>query len=152
MKKIIVIIGIILLIILFFPCLFIHKMSGNIFVKPMIHDVNIKISFIHSVQKTPVEEYLRVERLGKIILYETHYQSFGVGLPFLLDEGDFHQEGDTFILKMNREFNDLALRIGKNTQHTLDIDGEILPLYKMLKAGDRIDISVQPYIIGKLLN
>lgn len=152
MKKIIFTVGIILLIILFFPCLFISANSGNILIIPMIREVNLKIRFIHSVQKTPVEEYLKVERLGKITLYETHYQSFGVGLPFLEDEGNFHQEGDVFVLKMNREFKDLALRIGKDTELTLNVDEEILLLYEMMKAGSRVDIAVKPYIMGKLLN
>lgn len=120
-------------------------------VRPMISDVNLKISYIHSVQKTPIEEYLKIERSGKIRLYETHYQSFGVGLPFLEEEGEFHQEGNIFVLKMNREFKDLALGVGKDTELTLEIDDTVLPLYKMIKAGQRVTIAVRPYLIGKFL-
>lgn len=150
MKKIIIIlIPIILLLILFFPCLFIRDMSGNILVKPLIGEAKLKISYIHSVQKTPVEEYLKIKPFDDIELYETRYQSFGVGLPFLESEGDFYQDGDFYVMDMEREFNDLALRIGKGTNLTIEVDGEVFPLYKTLPSGARVEIFTKPYIIGQ---
>lgn len=150
MKKfILAIISIIILIIFLFPCLFIRNTSGNLIVKPLISEVNLKISYIHSVQKTPIEEFLKIKRFEKIKLYETKYQSFGVGLPFLENEGEFSQEGDFYILKMNREFQNLTLRYGKGTNLTLDIDNEILPVYKEMAVGSKIEIFVAPFIIGK---
>lgn len=106
----------------------------------------MKIRFIHSVQKTPVEEYLHIESdLQTIQLDSTVYHSFGVGLPFLETDGDWRQEGDDFILEnMNRHFPTLSLRAGVGTKLTLTVDGKEYPLYDMLKVGDRIDIYVVP--------
>ena len=120
-------------------------------VRPMINDVNVKISYIHSVQKTPVEEFLKIERFGKITLYETHYQSFGVGLPFSAKDGEFHQEGNVYVLKMQRELKDLALRVGKDTKLALTVDDEYLPLYEIMNVGQRVTIYVRPYMIGEFL-
>lgn len=144
-----IIFAIVVLIVLFFPCLFIRDMSGDIFTKPLINPVDLKISYIHSVQKTPVEEYLKVERLGTIRLYETHYRSFGVGLPFLESEGEFYQEGDRYVLKMNREFKSLALRVGVETDLTIEAAGNTFHIYKMLPVGARVEIFAKPYIIGR---
>lgn len=151
MKKILIaIISILILIILFFPCLFVKNASGNLTVKPLVKTIDLKISFIHSVQKTPVEELLEVKPFHKIRLYETKYQSFGVGLPFLEEEGDFYQDGNVYILKMNREFDNLTLRYGVGTKLTLDVDGELLAVYKEMNVGSKIEIFVAPYILGKL--
>lgn len=106
----------------------------------------IKIRFIHSVQKTPVEEYLHVEGdLQTIQLDSTVYHSFGVGLPFLEADGDWRQEGNSFVLEnMNRHFPSLSLRTGLGTQLTLTIDGMEYPLYEMYQPGQKIDIDIVP--------
>lgn len=92
---------------------------------------------------------MEIERFEKIKLYETRYQSFGVGLPFLESEGEFHQEGNFYVMEMDREFKDLVLRVGKDTNLTLEANGEVFPLYKTLPAGARVEIYTQPFIIGR---
>lgn len=153
MKKItFVLIAFVFLAVLFFPCLFIRDMTGDVIVKPLIGEVNLRIRYIHSVQKTPVEEYLKVKTFGKIKLYETRYQSFGVGLPFLGSEGEFYQDGDFYVMDMEREFKSLILRVGQTTDLTLEVDGDVLPLYKTLPVGARVEILKKPYIIGKFFS
>ena len=50
----------------------------------------LSISFIHSVQKTPVEEYLTVnDSMSELVLNSTRYHSFGVGLPLWKAMGNF---------------------------------------------------------------
>ena len=150
MKRIIVIsLAVVILVILFFPCLFIRNISGFLIIKPLIGDVDLKINYIHSVQKTPVEECLKINKFDKIRLYETRYQSFGVGLPFSEEDGEFHQEGNFFVLKMNRQFKNLFLRVGKETNLTLNVDGDILPVYRTMAIGSRVEIYVEPFIIGR---
>ena len=77
------------------PCLFIRGEQGAVAVIPMWKDLPVSISFIHSVQKTPVQENLVARADGSgFELISTKYQSFGVGLPFLESEGEFREEGD----------------------------------------------------------
>ena len=108
------------------------------------------VRFIHSVQKTPVEEDLVADAearggAGEFRLLRTRFQSFGVGLPFMESEGEFHEEGDYFVFDhMDRHFPALSLRTGVGTQLTLRAAGRTLRFYEMFPPGERIDLSIAP--------
>ena len=98
----------------------------------------LTISFIHSVQKTPVIEELEF-RGGEFILLRTKYKSQGVGLPFDAADGKFHREGDWFIVdEMNRRFKNLELRTGKGTQLKIFLNGREHELYEKFPRGTKI--------------
>lgn len=108
--------------------------------------MDIHLRFIHSVQKTPVEEFLTLspDRNSFELLY-TRYQSFGVGLPFLPTEGKLRQEGDYFIMDgMGRHYPSLSLRPGLGTELTVWIEGDEYRLYEMLPLGSRVDLYIAP--------
>lgn len=130
------------------PRLFIVGEQGLIATMPAYQGKPLEISFIHSVQKTPVEEYLEIsEDLSQIVLKSTRYHSFGVGLPFQEADAIFYQDGDDFVMdNMNRRFDSLSLRTGVGTQLTVNADGRAFPMYEMFPPGYRIDIFVAPGI------
>ncbi|MBR1580227.1 MAG: DUF1850 domain-containing protein [Selenomonadaceae bacterium] len=105
--------------------------------------ISLKIKFIHSVQKTPVEEDLEFD--GAVwIVHRTRYKSQGVGLPFMESDGDFRREGDWFVMDgMERRIERLSLRTGLGTQLTLELDGKEIKLYEMFEPGTRIDLVVE---------
>ena len=107
-------------------------------------EVPLTIRFIHSVQKTPVEEFLTVHADGHFHLTRTRYQSHGVGLPFLPEEGAFRQEGDYFVLDMDRDYPALSLRTGVGTELTITAGDQTIPAYEMYPVGTRIDLVVAP--------
>jgi hypothetical protein len=111
-------------------------------------DVPLTIRFIHSVQKTPVEEFLTVRTDGTFHLTGTRYQSHGVGLPFLPEEGQFRREGDYFILDMERDYPSLSLRTGVGTRLRIEVGGREIPLYEMYAEGTKIDLFVAPLYRG----
>ena len=100
--------------------------------------------FIHSVQKTPVEEYFIVnDNCSGFILNSTRYRSFGVGLPFLESDGVFHREGDDFIMdNLNRQITTLDLRPGIGTELSITINGQTLPLYEIVPLGSLVRVSI----------
>ena len=100
--------------------------------------------FIHSVQKTPVEEFFVVnDNCDGFVLKSTRYQSFGVGLPFLESDGNFRREGDYFIMDdLNRPIKSLDLRTGVGTELSITIKGQTLPLYEIVPLGSLIRISI----------
>ena len=108
---------------------------------------SFSIRFIHSVQKTPVVENLVInDTQDGFILISTKYQSFGVGLPFLAEEGEFHKEGDYFVFdQMNRRFSSLSLRTGVGTELTLTLQDKEYRLYEQMPPGSRIDLYIAPY-------
>ena len=97
----------------------------------------LSISFIHSVQKTPVEEYLTVDdSMSELVLNSTRYHSFGVGLPFMESDGEFYQDGDDFVMDhMNRHFDSLSLRTGLGTKLTLELDNQSYQVYENHEPG-----------------
>lgn len=99
------------------------------------------ISFMHSVQKTPVIEELEFDG-EEFILRRTRYKSQGVGLPFLESDGVFREEGDWFVMdEMNRRVKNLSLRTGVGTELTVELGGEKFELYKKYPAGTKILIN-----------
>ena len=127
------------------PALFLQVDGKKIVLARQIRDeVPVTIRFIHSVQKTPVEEFLTAHADGHFHLSGTRYQSHGVGLPFLPEEGAFRQEGEYFILDMERDYAELGLRTGVGTELTITVGDQIIPAYEMYPVGTRIDLVVAP--------
>ena len=127
------------------PALFLQADGKKIVLARQIRDeVPFTIRFIHSVQKTPVEEFLTAHADGHFHLSGTRYQSHGVGLPFLPEEGAFRQEGEYFILDMERDYAELSLRTGVGTELTITVGDQIIPAYEMYSVGTRIDLVVAP--------
>ena len=127
------------------PALFLQADGKKIVLARQIRDeVPFTIHFIHSVQKTPVEEFLTAHADGHFHLAGTRYQSHGVGLPFLSEEGTFRQEGDYFVLDMERDYKELSLRTGVGTELTITAGERTIPVYEMYPVGTRIDLVVAP--------
>lgn len=127
------------------PALLLHADGTKLVLMRQIRDAEpFSIHFIHSVQKTPVEEFLTAHADGHFHLTGTRYQSHGVGLPFLPEEGTFRQEGEYFVLDMERDYSTLSLRTGLGTELTIEADGERIPVYEMYPVGTRIDLVVAP--------
>ena len=127
------------------PALFLRAGDDMIVLVRQIRDeVPVTIHFIHSVQKTPVEEFLTAHTDGHFHLAGTRYQSHGVGLPFLPEEGNFRREGDYFVLDMERDYQELSLRTGVGTELTIAAGEQIIPAYEMYPVGTRIDLVVAP--------
>ena len=101
------------------------------------------IEFIHSVQKTPVQEYFLVRGTNDLLLEKTMYQSMGVGLPFMASEGKLKTTGDGhFLLEMHREYQTLKLRTGLEACPKIYFDGNVLPIYNLYEPGTLVEIKV----------
>ena len=125
------------------PALFLQADGQKTLLVRQIRDAApFTIHFIHSVQKTPVEEFLTAHADGHFHLTGTRYQSHGVGLPFLPEEGNFRREGDYFVLDMERDYQELSLRTGVGTELTIAAGEQIIPAYEMYPVGTRIDLVV----------
>lgn len=135
------------------PCLFVLAGGQRVAAVQAAPGTPFVIRFIHSVQKTPVWEYLAVDEDGQhFVLHATKYQSFGVGLPFLEGEGQFRQEGDYYIMDdMERHFPQLTLRTGIGTQLTLFLGGREYRLFEAYPPGTPVELLVCPLGKGLLL-
>ena len=136
------------------PCLVLRADGDRLYIGEVAVGFPISLRFIHSVQKTPVEEFLAVEDGCRgFVLNATKYQSFGVGLPFDIKEGDFHQEGDYYWLRgQNREYDRLDLRTGVGTELTLKVGGRSFPLYEQYKPGTLVTVELMPLWKGLVMH
>lgn len=131
------------------PQLVIEAGEDVLYEAPVFTRKDFSIRFIHSVQKTPVREnlYAKVGNNAGLWLDSTEYESFGVGLPFLLEEGAFYQQGTHYIIDhMGRKFERLALRTGVGTKLTLYVDEKEILLYEEYPPGTLIRIEMRPRI------
>jgi len=97
------------------------------------------VLFCHktSVEKTQAEELFKIDKVGNIILWETVYEDYGVGLPFLPEEGQLEVKDGKFILKMNRSFKEINMTISPIAEHYLKINNKKYMLSKLLEGQVR---------------
>lgn len=128
------------------PCLVIYTQEKIFESIELEKGMAVSTRFIHSVQKTPVEEYFTVSDAGDcFVLHSTKYQSFGVGLPFMASDGKFRREGDWFVMdEMERNIPVLTLRPGVGTELTLTIKNMVFPLYEMVPLGTSVTLRIVP--------
>lgn len=101
--------------------------------------------FVHSVHRTPVVERFRIEHPeGRPVmhLYELRYQSQGVGMPSDA-EGGFRLEGDTFVLAMDRAFEEIPIMVSPVEGHGLLVGQTFIPFTRFEPPGHRIVLSAR---------
>lgn len=100
-----------------------------------LKDKKFSLGYTHSVMKTEAEEIFTACEDKKIKLIRTEYKSYGVGLPFLPEEGKMRVEDGKFILDMEREFKNISMVISPIGKHYLKIDEKKYMLSEIL--GDK---------------
>ena len=101
----------------------------------LLKNKKFSLGYTHSVMKTEAEEIFTTDENKKIKLIRTEYKSYGVGLPFLPEEGKMKVENGKFILDMEREFKNISMVISPIGKHYLKIDGKKYMLSEIL--GDK---------------
>ena len=101
----------------------------------ILKNKKFSLGYTHSVMKTEAEEIFTTDENKKIKLIRTEYKSYGVGLPFLPEEGKMKVENGKFILDMEREFKNISMVISPIGKHYLKIDGKKYMLSGIL--GDK---------------
>ncbi|MGE5617688.1 MAG: DUF1850 domain-containing protein [Sphingomonadaceae bacterium] len=116
---------------LFWPtmALEIHRGEGGPVVKTMRVNPGDRFTYtyLHSVQKRPVEEILEVTSDGRLVVRETAYDMLGVGLPSDVLDGDFvfDDENDKFrIVNMARDLPVMRVRVAFTAEQTLKVGSE----------------------------
>ena len=85
------------------------------------------ISFLHSVNRTPVNEFYKIEN-NKFIVYKTTFYSYGAGM----EDGTFN-DGMIEINNINRELTEFAYMVGTYANHTLNTDKVSIKLEKFIE-------------------
>lgn len=113
-------------------------------VLPTFRDDMFSLHFIHSVHKTPVWENFVVENEGRLVLVSTEFESYGVGMPFLPEEGTFERKDNKIrLVNLRREFAQIPARVGSEARLSLLHQGVDYPLYQCFAYQALIIIRVE---------
>ncbi|MDN5331204.1 MAG: hypothetical protein PWP45_429 [Tepidanaerobacteraceae bacterium] len=100
------------------------------------------ITFIHSIEKTPVYELYEISADNKITLNEVRFYSQGTGLPFSTG-GIFKNENGQFVIREKRTFSRLSLRVSPLPGHSITVDGKRLDFLDIARSEDLITIYTE---------
>jgi len=116
--------------------------------RPIRPGQEFSVTYIHSVHKTPVREAFRFVPGQGIVLTETVFTSYGVGIPYST-EHTFRVTPEGFsISDMNTALGEYLFRIGRVTDHWLRIEPDTIRLNELAPPGTllRLQIKRQPFM------
>jgi hypothetical protein len=102
----------------------------TVFAKKVSPGETFSITFVHSVEKSPVTDYFRIDNTFRIILYETAFRSLNTGLPATISEGQKLTRTDKeFHLSIrDKVLPDIHLWVNDQYAGTLEIGGKVISL------------------------
>ena len=103
------------------------------------------IDYIHSSDKTPVQDIFEVSEKGILVLVEERFSWFGAGLEHLRwEKASVVYEKDCTRVLLHREFPSLRLRVGRIAQHRLTVGGTAIFLRDIARGGELLEFRVEP--------
>ncbi|WP_448531828.1 DUF1850 domain-containing protein [Pseudothermotoga sp.] len=116
--------------------------QGQVIFEKILCDGKFTIVFVHSVEKTLVEECFTIEPDGSLILFEARYTSYGAGLPSDA-EGGFAFEDGKFLLKLHRKFERITLRVSHVEGHGILFSDGTVWFKDIANVNDALTIYVK---------
>jgi hypothetical protein len=99
--------------------------------------------YIHSSDHTPVHDTFRIDEGGKMILVEESYLWYGAGLEFQgHGEAQLSFAGPWTRVHLNRDFSQLAIRVGRVARQILTVRGQNYRLDELEKPGECLILSL----------
>lgn len=114
---------------------------------------NFYISFIHSVNKTKVEEYYKIEG-DEFIVYKTRFYSYGAGMPDGSDNPNANikfKDGLVEIDNINRKLDHFSYMVGTIARHTLNTETKSFKLEKYVEPQQTARFEIKRVSIFNIL-
>jgi hypothetical protein len=94
------------------------------------------LRFIHSVNKRPVFDTLRVTR-DHVVIAKSRFDAFGAGMPeTTTEQGTLSRSADGWLeWTVNRAMPEVVVRVGRVADHSLLLRGREIPLTALARAG-----------------
>ncbi|MDR0569604.1 MAG: DUF1850 domain-containing protein [Clostridiales Family XIII bacterium] len=105
---------------------------------------NFSVTFVHSVNNSPVTDVYEVREPG-IRLVETRYYAFGAGVPSELEPGQslsYAEDGAMVVSGIDKEMRDLIYVVGTVSDHVMEIGGEEISLRELCGRNSAVRFSV----------
>lgn len=110
------------------------------------------LSFVHSVEKSEVTDYFRIDDDHRIILYQTEFGSLNTGLPAVVSEGEVFERTDRGfrLSNLGRVLPEIQLWVHRDYGGTLVIRGTVVSL-PTLAGNELLRISTRRIFAWELL-
>lgn len=111
----------------------------------ILKDGTFSVSFIHSVNKSPVTDYYKIIN-NDIYLYKTVYYNFGAGVPTDItgDESlTYGEDGSMIIDNINKKIDSLSFFLSEQSDHILTIENEAFSLWNECGKNMKINIKIE---------
>jgi len=94
------------------------------------------LSFVHSVNKRPVYDTIRVAR-NHLVIVKSRFDAFGAGMPeSSTEQGTLRVAEDGWLeWTTNRALPEVVVRVGRVAEHALRIKGRSIPLKTLAEPG-----------------
>ena len=111
------------------------------------------ISYLHSVNRRPVQDSLRVEGSGFRIL-RSRFDAFGAGMPETSTPENPLRTGPDGWLEytVNRPVPDITIFVGQVAGHALHIKGREIPFASLADPGTALRFSVEKRSLYQTFN
>lgn len=124
------------------PTLRIYGETGAPLATIVVKD-GFTLSFIHSVNLSPVDEEFIVDGDGRLRLVRMSFDQMSTGMPSG-DEDGFHIEDGRFVTVPDRTFSDLAVRVSPVPGHVLSANGWTRALTDWAPVGGLLVFRAAP--------
>lgn len=111
------------------------------------------ISFTHSVNRTPVNEYYRIVG-DKLVLEKAAFYSYGAGMPEVGEYGSgvpFIKDGMVQIDGINKEFQKFTVFAGTYANHSLNTENTEIFFSQFVKPQTPVTFEVRKISIISIL-
>jgi len=119
--------------------------TGEIYGSFRLEDNTFSVTFVHSVNKSPVTDIYEV-RDGSIFMTGTVYYGFGAGVPTEL-EGEqtltYGENGEMIISDMDLKIPNLVYVVGTVSDHVLTINNEEISLRDLCGQNSSVTFVIK---------
>lgn len=135
------------------PCLILRDgdTGKELMIYPVSDGDEFSVTFIHSVNKTPVTDVYQI-RDGAIYVVRTIYYSFGAGVQTQIEAGqtlEYGADGSMTVSGFERPMDRLSYIVGTVSDHILKISGETVSLRERCGRNANVRFSCEPRFLYK---
>jgi len=112
---------------------------------PVDEGEEFSVSFVHSVNKSPVTDVYEIHN-GDIYVVRTIYYSFGAGVQTEIEEGqtlEYGEDGSMIVSGFDRRMDSLSYIVGTVSDHILKINGKSISLRELCGRNATVNFSCE---------
>jgi hypothetical protein len=129
------------------------RAGGVVFCARVASGEEFVLSFVHSVNRRPVYDTLRVEA-DHLVIVKSRFDSFGAGMPEAST-----QDGTLTVVEkgwlewtVNRPTPEITVRVGREADHTVRFKGRDFRLSDLAEPGSALTLRVRKFRLLDIIN